>query len=44
MGNELANAPNMDAAHKGKINEQLQNGTNLFVFRDPTMLLSKFTK
>jgi hypothetical protein len=22
MGNELANAPNMDAAQKGKINEQ----------------------
>jgi hypothetical protein len=25
MGNELVNAPNMDATHKGKINEQHQN-------------------
>jgi hypothetical protein len=44
MGNELANAPNMDATHKRKINEQHQNATRLFVLKDPTMLLSKFTK
>jgi hypothetical protein len=42
--NELANAPNMDVAQKGKINEQHQNATKLFVLRDPTVLLSKFTK
>ncbi len=25
MGNELVNAPNMDATHRGKTNEQHQN-------------------
>jgi hypothetical protein len=44
MGNELANAPNMDAAQNGKINEQHKNATKLFVLRDPPVLLSKFIK
>jgi hypothetical protein len=39
MGNELVNAPNMDVAQRGEINEQHQNLAKLVVHRNPTTLL-----
>ncbi len=38
MGDEIVNAPNIDATHRGKINEQHQNVIELVVQRDLAML------
>jgi hypothetical protein len=34
MGNELVNAPNTNATHRGEVNEQHQNVAKLIVERD----------
>jgi hypothetical protein len=44
MGNEPMNAPNMDVAQKGEVNEQHKNVAELVVQRDPTMLLTTHQK
>jgi hypothetical protein len=40
MGNELVNAPNMDATHRGEINEQHQNVMEPIMQRNPITLLT----
>jgi len=45
MGNEPMNAPNMDVAQKGEVNEQHKNNViELLMHRDPTMLLTTHKK